>query len=208
MKKILWKLIKSIYFNEAFKPLGFQALEFAFSSLDGKKYYRFPDALSIPLERDSKMTEFIYLYSRGLSPDSFDKLLDIMEEELTNGLGDKKSKAASKIGAIIHQMRWRKNMCVPVELLYNILAVQLIREDEKIEVFDNEKHMQKVEEIKALVAKYGCGFFLGYKELKMLFDFTTKSESEWREFWVNCQVETEVMKQVLKTLSYQQESEK
>ena len=99
-------------------------------------------------------------------------------------------------------------MCVPVELLYNILAVQLIREDEKCETFDNEKQMNKVEELKDLVSEYGCSFFLGWKELKMLFDFTTKSESEWIAFWQASQEESRVMTEVLKTLSLPKESEK
>lgn len=201
MKKLLWRFFKSYVLNEQFKPIGFDKLELAFVNEDKKKYYRFPDAMALPLERNSKLTEFIYLYSMGVSSESFDKLLDIIDENLQNGLTDKKVKSASKIGAIVQQMRWRKGMCVPVELLYNILALQLVREDEKPEVYDNELQMKKVIDLKGLVENYGCGFFLGWKELKMLFDFTTKSESEWREFWMDCQIETQVMMETNKLFS-------
>src|SRR3990167_10622444 len=111
IKKLLWKYFRSYVLNDQFKPLGFEKLEFLFINEKGVKYYRFPDSMMLPLERDSKLTEFIYLYSRGLSPESFDKLLDEMDSCLQAGVSDKKVKSAAKIGAIIHQMRWRKDMC-------------------------------------------------------------------------------------------------
>ena len=92
-------------------------------------------------------------------------------------------------------------MIVPPELIYNILAVQLVREDETIEAFDNDMQMRKVEQLKKEVAKYGCGFFLQFKELKKLYDFSTMSESEWEEYWISCQMEQKAIQEAVKILS-------
>ena len=124
-----------------------------------------------------------------------------MEQAIEDGITNPKKKSAAKIGAIIHQMRWRKGMIVPTELLYNILAVQLVREDENIEAFDNEMQMKKVEQLKIEVEKFGCGFFLPFKELKKLYDFSTMSGSEWEQFWNDCLLEEKAIKEAVKILA-------
>ena len=157
--------------------------------------------MALPLERWAHLNKYLALYERGLSGEALDELLDAMEQAIEDGITNPKKKSAAKIGAIIHQMRWRKGMIVPTELLYNILAVQLVREDENIEAFDNEMQMKKVEQLKIEVEKFGCGFFLPFKELKKLYDFSTMSGSEWEQFWNDCLLEEKAIKEAVKILA-------
>ena len=201
MKKLIWWLIKDQFLSNQFKPVGFEQLELSFLDSNSKKFYKFTDKMALPLERWAHLNKYLALYERGLSGEALDELLDAMEQAIEDGITNPKKKSAAKIGAIIHQMRWRKGMIVPTELLYNILAVQLVREDENIEAFDNEMQMKKVEQLKLEVEKFGCGFFLPFKELKKLYDFSTMSGSEWEQFWNDCLLEEKAIKEAVKILA-------
>ena len=201
MRKLIWWLIKDQFLSNQFKPVGFEQLELSFLDSNSKKFYKFTDKMALPLERWAHLNKYLALYERGLSGEALDELLDAMEQAIEDGITNPKKKSAAKIGAIIHQMRWRKGMIVPTELLYNILAVQLVREDENIEAFDNEMQMKKVEQLKLEVEKFGCGFFLPFKELKKLYDFSTMSGSEWEQFWNDCLLEEKAIKEAVKILA-------
>jgi len=201
MRKLIWWLIKDQFLSNQFKPVGFEQLELSFLDSNSKKFYKFTDKMALPLERWAHLNKYLALYERGLSGEALDELLDAMEQAIEDGITNPKKKSAAKIGAIIHQMRWRKGMIVPIELLYNILAVQLVREDENIEAFDNEMQMKKVEQLKLEVEKFGCGFFLPFKELKKLYDFSTMSGSEWEQFWNDCLLEEKAIKEAVKILA-------
>lgn len=201
MRKLIWWLIKDQFLSNQFKPVGFEQLELSFLDSNSKKFYKFTDKMALPLERWAHLNKYLALYERGLSGEALDELLDAMEQAIEDGITNPKKKSAAKIGAIIHQMRWRKGMIVPTELLYNILAVQLVREDENIEAFDNEMQMKKVEQLKIEVEKFGCGFFLPFKELKKLYDFSTMSGSEWEQFWNDCLLEEKAIKEAVKILA-------
>lgn len=201
MRKLIWWLIKDQFLSNQFKPVGFEQLELSFLDSNSKKFYKFTDKMALPLERWAHLNKYLALYERGLSGEALDELLDAMEQAIEDGITNPKKKSAAKIGAIIHQMRWRKGMIVPTELLYNILAVQLVREDENIEAFDNEMQMKKVEQLKIEVEKFGCGFFLPFKELKKLYDFSTMSGSEWEQYWNDCLLEEKAIKEAVKILA-------
>ena len=201
MRKLIWWLIKDQFLSNQFKPVGFEQLELSFLDSNSKKFYKFTDKMALPLERWAHLNKYLALYERGLSGEALDELLDAMEQAIEGGITNPKKKSAAKIGAIIHQMRWRKGMIVPTELLYNILAVQLVREDENIEAFDNEMQMKKVEQLKIEVEKFGCGFFLPFKELKKLYDFSTMSGNEWEQFWNDCLLEEKAIKEAVKILA-------
>ena len=201
MRKLIWWLVKDHFLKAQFKPVGFEQLELAFLDSDSKKFFKFSEKMALPLERWAHLNKYLALYERGLSGEAMDELLDAIEVAIEDGLKDPKKKSAARIGAIVHQMRWRKGMIVPPELIYNILAVQLVREDETIEAFDNDIQMQKVEQLKKEVAKYGCSFFLQFRELRKLYDFSTMSESEWEQYWTDCQLEQKAIQEAIKILS-------
>ena len=78
-----------------------------------------------------------------------DILLDEAEKALMTCMIDKKGFA--KIGFILTQIRERKTMVIHTELLYNFLAVQVIRQDEQAEHFNNAIHLEKIERLFSLL---------------------------------------------------------
>lgn len=156
------------------------SMEYCLVDLSGKKYYSFPESLALPLERMGKIEEYLQWITSGLTGDTISFLCDEMDKLLSDGL--KTGKNASKIGLIISEIRGRKEMAIPVELMYNLLAVQLIREDENPEVFNNQIQIEKIIALKELNEQTG-GFFFGLKELKQLQNLFNMSPEEWSNYW-------------------------
>lgn len=180
------------------KPIGTADLKHTCIDLQGKSYYSFTDAVDIPLERLAKIEEYKLWLSSGLHKETVEVLCDKAEEILSSGLT--KGKGSAKLGLIISELRERQNMVVPVELLYNLIAVQLVREDENPNVFNNEIHLQKIVALKELSDQSGS-FFFGWSELKQLQGWLNMSEAEWVQYWrestLTHQRRMEALKQVL-----------
>lgn len=172
-------------------------MEYSLVDLNGKKYYSFPETLAIPLERLGKIEEYLQWITSGLTGDSLEFLCNEMDKLLSEGL--KNGKNAGMLGMIIIEIKHRKNMAIPVELMYNLLAVQLIREDENPEVFNNHIHLEKIVALKELNEKTG-GFFFGLKELKKLQSLLDMSPEKWSEYWEASIVQHRIRLEALMTV--------
>ena len=174
-------------------------LELCFTDSNQMKYYKFPENMSLPIERFGKLQEFMMWMSAGLTSSELDILLDEADKALIGGLATGKN--ASKIGFVLTQIRERKTMVIHTELLYNFLAVQVIREDEATEYFNNAIHLEKIEQFKE-ETKNGktYDFFLriGLKKLNDLFNM---SEAEWMRFWGESLEAQRVLSEMVKIIS-------
>lgn len=156
-------------------------LEKCFTDSIGINYYKFPESMSLPIERFGKLQEFMMWMSAGLTANELDLLLDEADKALTNGLTTGKN--AAKIGFVLTQIRERKNMVLHTELLYNFLAVQVVREDEQPEYFNNAIHLEKIDQFKLETANgktYDFFLRIGLKKLNVLYNM---SEGEWNTYW-------------------------
>lgn len=196
MRKLIGKLFSR---PQVVTSIPHAKLELCFTDNKGRKYYKFPEAMSLPVERFGKLQEFMMWMSAGLTSVELDKLLDHADKALTDGLLLKKN--ASKIGFIITQIRERKSMVIHTELLYNFLAVQVIREDEQTEFFNNAIQLEKIEQFKE-ETKDGktYDFFLriGLKKLNDLFNM---SEAQWNQFWQESLQAQELLKEAMNIIS-------
>lgn len=137
---------------------------FSFHDLDGNAYYSFPKELAIPIIRLGKLQEYYTWLSAGMTGDEIDKLIDSADKALTGLMtGDKKGFA--KAGFILAQMKDRKQMVIHPELYYNILAAQIIRHDEKVNEWNQDIQLQKVEAFKRMDQETDT-FFLATNELR------------------------------------------
>lgn len=199
------KWIGKIFSSHPDTSIPHSKLEVCFTDSLGIKYYKFPEAMSLPVERFGKLQEFMMWMSAGLTSAELDTLLDEADKAIMNGLTTGKN--ASKVGFIITQIRERKNMVIHTELLYNFLAVQVIREDEKPEFFNNQIHLEKIEQFK-LETKDGktYDFFLriGLKKLNDLFNM---SEAEWTRFWGESLEAQKLLNEMVKTISKKESQE-
>lgn len=181
------------------KPESHTQLEYAITDSNGVKYSRFPQDAAIPIERWGKLNEYMMWMSAGLTSGELDKLVDVAEKAIADGLS-KDTRNIAKISTVLNEIKERKNMVIHTELFYNYVAVQLIREDENPDTFNNEIHLQKVEQFKKEVAagnSYDFFFSIGLKKLSALMDM---SKDEWERFWENSRKEQELLKEKLKII--------
>ncbi len=172
------------------KPIGFDELEYSFMDLKGRKYYSFPESTSLPLERIAKLEQTKTYMSSGLHEGVVDEITfymeDILGKVVNSGLENEVKKNSSKnitnMGMLINELKTRGKTFIPIELFYDFLACQLVREDENAHVVNNEIHLDKVNSLMDLNKEIG-GFFFGCKELKLLQNLLNMSEIEWNEYW-------------------------
>ena len=174
-------------------------LELCFTDSCGYRYYKFPEAMSLPLERFGKLQEFMMWMSAGLTSVELDMLLDEADKALTDGLMQKKN--AARIGFVLSQIRDRKTMVIHTELLYNFVAVQVIRQDESPDHFNNAIHIEKIDQFKEETKDGNTYFFFHELGLKKLNDLFNMSESEWTLFWEESIQLQKILKEIPKIIS-------
>lgn len=179
-------------------PLNLQRLELAFTDSKGVRYYKFPEHLALPIERFGQLNKYMMWMVRGICGDEFKEMLDDADKYLADGLLQKKN--ASKLGFILTQMREREQMVIHTELLYNFIAVQLVREDEPVEYFNNQIQMEKIDRFKEECAKGNTYDFFLQTGLKKLSDLYNMSEAEWKELWQESLLNQETLKEMLKNI--------
>lgn len=188
MIKTLYKLFKKqfikLYIEET-KPKGeLKDLEYRFTDSNGLKYYGYTDKLSMSFDRFAYFNEFYTWWSNGLSDQNLSELLDMADKALENGIikmeGGKRVNVI-RIGAILSEIRIRKDMTKSLELVYNILACQLIREDEDLFTYNVRIHQDKVKQFKTEVENNNA-FFLHMKEFLQLFNSVIMSPEEFLKF--------------------------
>lgn len=175
-------------------------LEERFTDSQGRRYYGFPSTVDLPLERYARLREFLSWLSSGVTGDELKKLLDAADAALAAGI--KTGKNAARIGLVLSELRERADVVLHHELLVHFLAVQLIREDERPEVFDGALHRQKVEDL-LQESRDGNPFFfsLRWPELKKLRETFEWSPEEWTRYWHESRVQIQRLDHVLKIAS-------
>lgn len=175
-------ILKLVY-NENKKPTALSSLSLIEDTIDeqGRKYYRYPRPELLPLQRYGKLLEFMQYIAKGLSAEEDEQLDAVIETALEDGLKNPKKGSAVAIGACLEERKRRRKMCVHTELLYNYIAVQIVREDEQPEVFDNDIHLEKVATLKQFSSDGVASFFFTSPELKRLIDLLEMSKDDLQQ---------------------------
>lgn len=164
--KLLFNILERKFISYLLKKNGAgftkENLAFSFFDLEGNSYYSFPKEVALPVVRLGKLQEYYTWLSAGVTGNELSEMVEAADKALSNGLKD--GKGVAKIGFILSELKDRKNMVIHHELYYNILAAQLIRHDEKINEWNNEIQLQKVEAFK-LLDRDNDSFFLATREL-------------------------------------------
>jgi hypothetical protein len=176
------------------------SMDKALVDLDGKVYYRFTGSSTIiPLERMGKMQDFLTMMSAGLDEKELTALIDVANGELAMALAGKKADVI-KIGAVLNQIKERQQMILHDQLLWQFMAVQLVREDEPAAKFVQKIHDEKVEALQKLYWEKSDTNLFTMPELKMLSDMLKCSPGDWELLLVNSVRERSKLKRMISLL--------
>lgn len=182
------------------KPLTHSSLILRYSDQKGKKYYGFQRAVDICLERLGKIKDYHTCIVKGLTGEEDEKIDDAIADAVMNL--PTKEKIGIAVGAILAEKQSRREMSMHTEIFYNLVAVQLIREDENPEKFDEEMQQQKVDQFKADTKTGGTyGFFFRMPEFKKYFALLNMSPLEWEASWQDSQMKQKTLIPKLKIYS-------
>lgn len=200
------KVFLSFYVKEVARPILKTDLRYIFTDLSGKKYYEFSQDKPLPLERFGEQTRILQYYTKGFSEQEEMLILDEMEKSLSAGLKDTKSIA--RIAFLIGEMRDRKKIVIHTGLLYELVAVQWVREDEMPETFNSKIQSEKVSAFKEYVAQHGSYFFFQSAPLKKLNHLLNMSETEWTTLFHESLIRQKALTETLKQFQLQRSNGK
>lgn len=208
MIKLIYKLFKkqfnALIASDYARPKGFVGMEQIFIDSTGRKYYKFKNFSDISVERLGRFNTFLMWLNMGLGTFTvqgkkqvleLDLILNEIESALQQGI--KQTNVAARIGAMVSEIKDRKNMVIHHELLYNLLAVQWIREDESIDVYDPNIQVEKVNQFKEEVKKSNSYFFFAKAKLSEALPYLEMTEQEWTELWLQSEAKLTALKQHL-----------
>lgn len=174
-------------------------LELAFEH-NKVKYYRFAEKQSVPAARFVHVDQLLELRSLGLSGEEMDKILLEMEEALNKDMT--KQPNIVRIGYLIECIRQRKEMVLHRDILINMAAYLLIREDENPVIVHKKIHEEKIAVIESLAegGDMAYDFFMS-AALKPLSGLQKLSKQEFTELWENNTAQIKFLTKRLKLLS-------
>ena len=154
---------------------------------NGYTYSRFPKEVNMPLERFAMSMSLLERLSCGLSGEEMDSILTEMEREVASGLSNPKSSA--RVAAFIHVIRERQSSVIHKEILLNIAATWIVRDDEDPNTINNEVHAEKVTAFEKMCSGGAHDFFtrMGIEPLMPLISISPEEFQILWEFNVQAQ---------------------
>lgn len=195
MKDLLFKLLSKVnpktideYITQRWsKPLDFKELNFVFADNTGKAWYEFPDGMGNPMKRiAANLQAYEYLTAR-MSPEMFDAAVDDINKAFAHG-------KIVEAGAILTRLKSLKDEVVPLDVLINLIATDLVREDENPKDTNPTIHQEKCDYLKDAIDR-GDKFFFQLTVVKDLSKRFKISNESWKSILVGFQ---EAVKQVKK----------
>lgn len=195
MKNLIFKFLSKVspktvdeYITQRWvKPLELKDLNFAFVDTNGKAWYEFPDGLGNQMERiAANLQAYEYLTAR-LSPEMFDAAVNDVNEALAHG-------KVVEAGAILKRLVDLKDEVIPLDVLINMIATDLVREDETLNGRNMTIHQEKCDYLKTAIER-GDSFFFRLTVVKDLSKRFKISQDGWKNILVGFQ---EAVKQAKK----------
>lgn len=177
MLKLIYWLFKSkfqafAFLDQSAKKTGFEKTSRVHVDSNNKSYYSFVSDMDLPLVRLQALIPKLKLLKYGFDEELEDKLWEALEAAINNG----KKPDIAQIGFIAKERKTRKNMVIDADLLFDIVALRYIREDEDPGLLDIEIHKQKIKQFKkdSVDGLYNFFYQAGLAELIPLLRTTEK----------------------------------
>lgn len=147
---------------------------------DGFKYLRFPKETNMPLERFSMSMALLERLSSGISGSEMELILDGMEKALSAGLSIPKN--AALVATYIHIIRERQDTIIHRDILLNIAATWIIRDDEDPTIINNDIHKEKLEVFEKM-CNGGAHDFFTRLGIEPLIPLMSMSPTDFQKLW-------------------------
>jgi hypothetical protein len=135
----------------------------------------------MPLERFSMSMALLERLSSGISGTEMEMILEAMEKALSAGLSNPKN--AALIATYIHIIRERQDTIIHRDILLNIAATWIIRDDEDPTIINNDIHKEKLEVFEKM-CNGGVHDFFTILGIEPLIPLMSMSPEDMKNLWV------------------------
>ena len=163
---------------------------------DGYNYLRFPKETNMPLERFSMSMALLERLSSGISGSEMEGILEGMEKALSAGLSNPKN--AALVATYIHIIRERQDTIIHRDILLNIAATWLIRDDEDPNIINNDIHKEKLDVFEKM-CKGGAHDFFTRLAIEPLTPLMSMSAEDMQKLW---EYNVEQQRNLIKALTH------
>lgn len=147
---------------------------------EGSRYYRFPKETNMPLDRFSMSMALMERLSSGLSGNEMSMILDSFDKALAAGVSNPKN--ASVIATLVNIIRERQDTVIHKDLLINIAATWIIREDEDPYTINADIHNEKIKTFESM-CNGGAHDFFTRLGIEPLIPLMTMSANDFQTLW-------------------------
>lgn len=174
-------------------------LKYETTSVNGNRFYSFPEKMKLPFARMAKGMEYFEWFQNGLSPDEFDKIRNQLRTCLAHikAKSEEAQRMEVQAGLLLNEMDTRRLKALPYYVLINILANYLIREDERPEIINPTIHAQKCDEIEAELESGNNSFFFNIPQLRRLSEMQSMSPEQLSQYLTELKAEEIALNQEL-----------
>lgn len=134
----------------------------------------------MPLERFAHVLKLMEMLSCGVSGSEMNSILENMERAIAAGLSNPKN--AGIVSTYVNVIRERQDMVIHRDLLLNLAATFILRDDEKPEVINPDIHKEKLETFEQMSKEAPHDFF-SLAAIEPLMPLLTMSPQEFKELW-------------------------
>lgn len=177
IKDILFKLIPASWLDDYarqrwIRPPDFTDLSLAFVDEHGHKWYEYPSSVSVPLARMAVQIQTEAYLTALISDEQMNETRDAVNKCLAHG-------DTIGAGALLSRFFDTRHEVVPMDILINLIALTLVRDDEQPHTFDQVTHTDKINYLKGAVLR-GDGFFFLLTEVKRLSEAFKIGSAHWQ----------------------------
>lgn len=159
----------------------FKSMELCHVDLLSRKYFMFgKTTLEPPMERIGKAQDYTLMMAAGLDDTELNELISLANEQMALSFAGKQNNAMVTIGAVFKAIQERKQMVLHIDLMYELAAVWIIREDELPHVWNDRIHKEKVATFKEEIRHdQSYNFFFQLPQLQLVKRLSNCTEQEW-----------------------------
>lgn len=190
--RIFKRQILKIYYSEQSSKKGFEKMEPIFVDSEGRRYFKVKNDFDLPILRAKELEKRLQRNMSGLSDNNLNMFIKAMKKALNDG----KKPDLSMIGHLLIEMERRQDLLLHEDIMFDIVAFTLIREDEDPAVIDLNIHDEKVKQFMK-DSKEGLFDFFYRAGLMEYLPYLKNMEEDWNEYLEESRAKIQAMNQHL-----------
>jgi len=172
LKKIKPELIDEYIRQRWSKPVEFADLQLAFIDDKSLAWYEYPSGMGNSVRRLSDSLQAAEYLTARMSPVLLDNAFADVNKALAHG-------KVTEAGAILMRLKTIKDEVIPVDVIINMIANDLVREDESLTEKNDIIHQEKCDHLKKVIDN-GDHFFFHLTVVKDLSKQFKISNKDWK----------------------------